>query len=200
MYSMEQFEKVCIGYYTRLNYAKFLCDIHKSYYLDKDKYIEKLKIAPNFFDASFKTILSQAMLITANFYVHGKTKEFTIHKILKIMETDSFLRRTGDTEKLDKVINEGRDFMEEKQDSIKRLIEWRHSYIAHNDKKYFVDRHKIDPTAKINIKELIELLSYGLDMIRKVGKILELELKLDESRYVNDFPVLLEHIIEKEEN
>lgn len=199
MYSIERFEKVCMGYLMRLQYAKFLCAIHNSYSLNKDAYIEKLKTAPNFFAAAFKSTLSQAMLITANFYVHGKTKEFTIHKMLKIIETDSCLRRLGDANELDEIIWDGRKFMQDEQELIKVLIEWRHSYIAHNDKKYFVDRHKIDPMTEISINELLELLTYGIDMIRKIGDILGLDFKLDESAYVNDFPQLLEHIVENGE-
>ena len=195
MYNKKQFEKVCNGYLTRLTYAKFLCDIHYSCYSKIEMYNDKLKIAPNFFEVSFKAILHQALLTSANFYLYGQSNEFTLQKLLKILESDSCIRRGSNIKELDETIRQSREYLNSREDIIKRLIEWRNRYIAHNDKKYFIDQYKIDSEA-ININELIELISFGVKIIFNIGRIINIELSFDDAKYINDFPLLIENISE----
>ena len=193
MYEKSQFEKVCIGYLERLTYAEFLCDIHISSHTNPGEYTDKLKIAPNFFEASFNAILHQALLISANFYLFGQTNEFTLHKLLKILESDSHIRRGCDTKELDDFIKKSRKFIDNSEDVIRRLIEWRNRYIAHHDKKYFTDRDIMDSEA-IEIDELTALISFGIQFIYDIGKIINIKLEFDDGKYLNDFPKLMKEL------
>ena len=190
MYEKNQFGKVCIGYLERLTYARFLCDVHLSGHANLGRNKNKLKIAPNFFEASFNAILHQALLISANFYLFGQTNEFTLHKLLKILDSDSHIRRGCDTKELDEFIMKSREFISSSEDVIRRLIEWRNRYIAHHDKKYFTDRDIMDSEA-IEIEELTALISFGMQFIHDIGNIIDIKLEFDDGKYVNDFPKLM---------
>ena len=76
---------------------------------------------------------------------------------------------------------------------ISRLIEWRNRYIAHNDKKYFNDKSKIDSEA-IDIDKLTQLLETSIEQILNVAKIIGIEPEFNKDKYVNDFPELYKHI------
>ena len=193
MYDKHQFEKVCSGYIDRLAYVVFLCNIYKSRLINGKSKREKLKIAPSFFDVSFKAIKHQALLTSANFYLFGQSNEFTIHKLLKILESDSNLRRTSSLNELDDTVKKIRDSLGRNENLISRLIEWRNRYISHNDKKYFNDKSKLDSEA-IDIDKLTQLLETSIEQILNVAKTIGIEPEFDKDKYVNDFPELYKRI------
>ena len=176
MYTRKQFRVVCSEYLERLQYAIHLCDMQRSYAGsgEFEPEVSGKGTDSDFMSAASKAIINQAMLTTANFYIFGQSNEFTLYKLMKIIGSDSYIRRGIRGSLLDEVAVSFNDYVKEHSEVLERLIEWRNRYIGHNDKKYFTNGKLKE--IHITVGEMTELLSFGVKILRNIASIMEYEI------------------------